>query len=46
MEYLNALVENQYHTPGLYKDILKRLREQGVDEEKIVLQSGIYKKQE
>ena len=30
MEHLNTLVENHYHTPGLYEDILKRLGEQGV----------------
>ncbi len=31
MEHLNTLVENHYHTPGLYEDILKRLGEQRVD---------------
>ena len=31
MEALNTLIENQYHTPGLYEDILKRLEEQEVN---------------
>ena len=31
METLNTLIENQYHTPGLYEDILKRLVEQDVN---------------
>ena len=30
METLNTLIENQYHTPGLYEDILKRLEEQEI----------------
>jgi len=30
MEALNTLIENQYHTPGLYEDILKRLEEQEI----------------
>ena len=30
METLNTLIENQYHTPGLYEDILKRLVEQEI----------------
>ncbi len=28
---LNTLIENQYHTPDLYEDILKRLGEQEID---------------
>ena len=31
MEALNTLIENQYHTPGLFEDILKRLGEQEVN---------------
>ena len=31
MEALNTLIESQYHTPGLYEDILKRLGEQEID---------------
>ena len=30
MEALHTLIENQYHTPGLYEDILKRLEEQEI----------------
>ncbi len=28
---LNTLIENQYHTPGLYEDIVKRLGEQEIE---------------
>jgi SAM-dependent methyltransferase len=35
MEQLSTLVENQYHTPGLYENILKQLGEQGVDLENV-----------
>ena len=35
MEQLNTLVENHYHTPCLYENILKRLGEQGVDLENV-----------
>ncbi len=35
MEQLSTLVENQYHTPGLYENILKRLGKQGVDLENV-----------
>jgi len=31
MEALDTLIENQYHTPGLYEDILKRLEEQEIN---------------
>ncbi len=31
MVALNTLIENQYHTPGLYEDILKRLGEQEIE---------------
>ena len=31
MESFNTLIENQYHTPGLYEDIIKRLWEQEID---------------
>jgi len=31
MEGLNTLIENQYHTPGLYEDILQRLGEQEIE---------------
>jgi ubiquinone/menaquinone biosynthesis C-methylase UbiE len=31
MDALHTLIENQYHTPGLYEDILKRLEEQEVN---------------
>lgn len=30
MEALNTIIENQYHKPGLYEDILKRLAEQEI----------------
>jgi len=28
---MNTLIENQYHQPGLFEDIVKRLKEQGID---------------
>lgn len=31
MEPLSTLIESQYHTPGLYEDILNRLTEQEID---------------
>jgi SAM-dependent methyltransferase len=31
MVSLNTLIENQYHTPGLYEDILNRLGEQEIE---------------
>jgi len=31
MVALSTLIENQYHTPGLYEDILKRLGEQEIE---------------
>jgi len=31
MEALSTLIESQYHTPGLYEDILKRLVAQDID---------------
>lgn len=31
MEALDTLIENQYHSPGLYEDILKRLEEQEIN---------------
>ena len=31
MEALNTLIENQYFTPGLYEDIIRRLEEQEVN---------------
>jgi len=31
MVAINTLIENQYHTPGLYEDILKRLGEQEIE---------------
>lgn len=31
MVALNTLIENQYHTPGLYEDILKRLGDQEIE---------------
>lgn len=35
MEALNTLIENHYHSPGLYEDILKRLEEQNVSLNKV-----------
>lgn len=35
MVALNTLIENQYHTPGLYEDILKRLGEQEIELSKV-----------
>ena len=31
MSERNILIENQYDLPGLFEDILKRLKEQGID---------------
>jgi len=31
MVALSTLIENHYHTPGLYEDILKRLEEQEIE---------------
>lgn len=31
MEQLNNLIEKQYHQPGLFEDIIERLKKQGVD---------------
>jgi len=35
MVALNTLIENQYHTPGLYEDILARLGEQEIELTKV-----------
>lgn len=35
METLDSIIENQYHSPRLYEDILKRLEEQGVSLEHV-----------
>ncbi|TFH26024.1 MAG: class I SAM-dependent methyltransferase [Bacteroidia bacterium] len=35
VENYNALVENQYHTPGLFEDILERLNQQELDVNKV-----------
>lgn len=35
MVALNTLIENQYHTPGLYEDILNRLEEQEIELSKV-----------
>ena len=31
MEKLNQNIENHYHKPGLFEDILDRLKDQGID---------------
>ncbi len=31
MKEINTLIENQYHLPGLFEEILDRLQEQGID---------------
>jgi len=35
MEQLSTLVENHYHSPGLYEDIIQRLKDQEVDLSKV-----------